>query len=80
MYCNRNGFIQFMEFSLVDLLHKSLIHSLSSPRAGFSSVFTRFLGYRVHDSANPVWIRSGRQWKEISVTETETVAQLQAGS
>lgn len=46
-------------------------------QAGFSSVFTRFLGYRVHDSANPVWIRVGRQWKEISVSETETVAQLQ---
>lgn len=24
-----------------------------------------------------VWIRVGRQWKEISVSETETVAQLQ---
>ncbi|CAL1130190.1 unnamed protein product [Cladocopium goreaui] len=46
-------------------------------QAGFSSVFTRFLGYRVHDSANPVWIRVGRRWEEISVTETETVAQLQ---
>lgn len=46
-------------------------------QAGFSSVFTRFLGYRVHDSANPVWIRIGRRWEEISVTETETVAQLQ---
>lgn len=46
-------------------------------QAGFSSIFTRFLGYRVHDSANPVWIRVGRRWEEISVTETETVAQLQ---
>lgn len=46
-------------------------------QAGFSSVFTRFLGYRVHDSANLVWIRVGRRWEEISVTETKTVAQLQ---
>ncbi|CAE7315697.1 unnamed protein product, partial [Symbiodinium sp. CCMP2456] len=38
----------------------------------------RLLGYRVHNNTNPVWIRApGRQWKEISVSDSETVAQLQ---
>ena len=27
--------------------------------------------------SSKVWIRVGRRWEEISVTETETVAQLQ---
>ncbi|CAJ1373272.1 unnamed protein product [Effrenium voratum] len=39
--------------------------------------FLRMLGYRGHDNPNPVWVRSGRQWQEISVPVTETVGQLQ---
>jgi len=41
----------------IAMITREQLAAAPSLRAGFSSVFTRFLGYRVHDSANPAtWL------------------------